>query len=194
LIHIFNTRKIPDNFEVHPELQKAYLYRNKVVTIFTTINYYIHIHDSNIPNLDRFRDLLDVLLKNTFSNGFLIHYRTGILISTNAFREDFEKVKREFQEFIWSLKMDCTIYENLNYIPFAFYRLPASKYYCNETKQWEFPVFEDKPVPEYFDHLALNYRQEMKRSEDASFKVRVDQTLERLTREIDLIKKQKQKK
>ena len=84
-----------------------------------------------------------------------------------------------------------SIYENLNYIPFSFYSLPNSQYYSNETKQWEFPIFEDKSLTAYFDHLAINYRQEMKRLEDVSFKERVDQTLERLTREIEQIKKAK---
>lgn len=70
LIHIFNTRKTPRYFEVHPELKKSYLYRNKIVTIFKTINYFIHIHDTNSVNLDRFRDLLDILLKNTSRMAF----------------------------------------------------------------------------------------------------------------------------
>ncbi len=116
-----------------------------------------------------------------------------MLISTRAFKGGFEKVKRNFQEFIWSFKLQCQIFENLNFIPFSFYHLPNSQYYFNETNRWEFPVFENKPITEYFNHLALNYRQEPKRLEDPSFKKRVGQTLERLTREITEIKKQQKK-
>ncbi len=193
LAHAFNTRKIPNNFEIYPLLKEFISYRIKLVTIYTTTRYFIHIYDPGNKNLDRYWKLLDLLLKNTFANGFVIHYRTGMLLSTNAFKEDFENVKQEFVEFIWSFKLECNIYENLNYIPFSFYHLPNSQYYCNETNHWEFPVFEDKQVTEYFDHLAVNYRQEIKRLDDDSFKIRLNQTLERLTREIDEIKKQQKK-
>ena len=193
LTHIFNTRKLPANFETHPVLKNIFAYRNKCTTFYSSINYIIHIFDPNNKSLDRHSELLQILLKNTFANGFLIQYKTGILISTNTFREDFEKVKREFQEFIWSFKLEYQIYENLNYIPFSFYHLPNSQYYSNITDKWEFPIFENKPVTEYFDHLAVNYRQEMKRLEDSDFKARVDQTVERLTNEIAEIKKQQRK-
>ncbi len=191
LIHIFNTRKIPTDFEIHPILKNYFSYRIKLVTIYSSTEYFIHIYDPRNKKLDRYWQLLDTLLKNTFANGFIIHYTTGLLISTNVFREDFERVKKEFLEFIWSFKLECRIYENLNFIPFSFYYLPNSSYYSNETNQWYFPLFEDKPVTEYFDHLAVNYRQELKRLEDVSFKTRVDQTLERLTTEIEQIKKAK---
>ncbi len=190
LTNIFNTRKIPSYFEIHPELRNYYSFRNKVVTFYSSINYLIHVFDPNNKDLDRYSELLEVLFKNSFSNGFIIHYRTGLLISTYAFREDFEKVEKEFKEFILSFKLECQIYENLNYIPFSFYHLPNSHYYSNENNQWEFPVFEDKPVTEYFDHLAINYKLEMKRLEDVSFKSKVNQTLERFNREIAEIKKQ----
>lgn len=193
LINIFNTRRIPPFFHLHPELKKWIFYRNRLATIYTSVNYFIHIYDISKKNLERFRELFDQLLKNTFSNGYIIHYKSGILISTRAFKEDFEKVKLNFKEFIWFFKLECNVYENLNFIPFSFYHLPNSRYYCNEINQWKFPVFEEKPVKEYFDHLAINYRQEMKRLEDASFKAKVDQTLERLTGEIAEIKEQQKK-
>lgn len=194
LIHIFNRKKLPLDFELHPVLHAAFSYRNKLVTFYSSIKYFIHIYEPRGKPLDYYWQLLDVLFKNTFSNGYIIHYKSGMLLSTNAFREDFEKVKREFIEFVWSFKLECEIYEGLIYIPFSFYYLPNSQYYSNATNEWEFPVFEDKPVTAYFDYLAVNYNQELKRLEDASFKASIDQTLERLTSEITEIKKQQEKK
>jgi hypothetical protein len=193
LIHIINTSKIPLDIEIHPEIKKSISYRNKLVTFYGSINYFIHIYDTKNKPLDRYWELFDILLKNTFSNGFIIHYKTGLLLSTNAFQEDFEKVRNSFMEFVWSFKLECRIYENLNYIPFSFYHLPNSTYYSNETNNWDFPVFEDKSIPEYFDHLAVNYKQEVKRLEDEKFKKRVEETLERLTKEIEEIKMTKNK-
>jgi len=193
-VHIVNTRTIPSDFELHPQLKNYITYRNKVVTLYSSINYFIHIYDPFNKNLDRYADLLKILFENTFSNGFIIQYRIGYLISTHAFRKDFEKVKKEFIEFIWSFKLECEIYENLNFIPFSFFHLPNSKYYSNETDKWDFPIFEEKSITKHSEHLAVNYRQEIKRLENPYFKVRVGQTLERLTREIAEIKKQKQKR
>ena len=194
LIHIFNTRRLPLDFEIHPILNNHFHYRLKLLTIYSTVHYLIHIYDPRNKKLDHYWQLLDVILKNTFANGYIIHYKTGLLLSTRAFKEDFERVKKEFQEFIWSFKLECKIYENLHYIPFSFYHLPNSFYYSNETQEWTFPLFEDKPVQEYFDHLAVNYRQEMKRLEKGKFKARVNDTVDKLTGEIAEIKKKRELK
>ena len=192
LIHIYNTRKLLLDFEAHPVLKNIFRYRIKLVTLYSSINYFIHIYDPKRKNLEQYWQLLDILLKNTFANGFIIHYKTGLLLSTNAFKKEFEKIKKEFLDFIWSFKLECKIYEDLNFIPFSFYHLPNSQYYSNDTNSWSFPEFEDKPVSEYYDHLAVNYKQEIKRLEDTAFKTRVDQTVERLNREITEIKNQQE--
>ncbi len=46
LINIFNTRKIPSSFHIHPELKKWIFYRNKLATIYTSVNYYILVKES----------------------------------------------------------------------------------------------------------------------------------------------------
>ena len=188
MIHLFNTRKNPLFYQINPKLKDCFTYRNKVATFYSSINYFILINDPKNKNLDRYWKLFDLLLKNTFSNGFIIHYRTGLLISTNAFREEFERVKKEFQEFFWSFKIECRIFENLNFIPFSFYYLPNSIYYSNETNQWNFPKFENKPVKEYFNHLAINYNQEIKNLQDVTFKNRDENALQLLSEEIKAIK------
>ena len=187
--HIFNTNKLPSGSEYHPELQKCYGLRNSVVRLFGSTHYLIQIFDPQQKKIDRFWEIFDLLLKNTFSNGFIIHYRSGLFISTHAFQEDFEPVRQNLLEFFWSFKLECHIYENLNYVPFSFYRLPPSNYYSAETQSWNFPLFEDKPVEYYFDHLARNYRLEASRLEDLSFKTKIDVTLNQLQTEIKTIKK-----
>jgi len=147
LAHLINIRKIPSNFEVHPLLRNIYSYRNKLVTFYSSTKYFIHIYDPNGKNIDRYADLFDVLLKNTFSNGYIVHYKTGIFLSTSSFKNDFNNVRNEFQEFIWSFKLDLDIFEGLNFIPFSFYHLPNSSYYSNEARNGYFQFLKIKQLP-----------------------------------------------
>ncbi len=77
LLHIFTTRKIKSGFQVHPELRNFIHYRNKITLLYTSINYFLHIYDPNGRDLSRIRKMFDILIKNIFSNGFIVHYYSG---------------------------------------------------------------------------------------------------------------------
>jgi len=57
----------------------------------------------------------------------------------------------------------------------------------------EFSMFEDKPGTHFFDHLLINYKEELKRLENVTFKNKTNLVYQTLTKEIQSIKEVKQK-
>ncbi len=113
------------------------------------------------------------------------------LISTNALKSDFEKEERNLKEFAWSFKLEISIYENLNYIPFSFYRLPSSSFYSNKTNTWEFPNYQENSIKDYYSHLAINQKIEEKRLVDSNFNSKMEIELQRYMSEIENIENQR---
>ena len=72
LIHLFNTRKLPNFHEIHPISKYLITYRNKLVNFYSTINYFIYIYDPKSRTIAKYSTLFLKLLRNTFANGYII--------------------------------------------------------------------------------------------------------------------------
>jgi hypothetical protein len=188
IIHLFNTRKLPYNHEIHPISKHLIMYRNKIVNFYATTNYFIYIYDIKGKTLTRYFDLLMNLIRNTFSNGYIIQSRTQLLISTFLFKKDFENQKESFVEFIYSFKLEIQIFENLNLVPFSFYQLPSSCYFETESSKWNFPFYQEQSINDLMTHQIQNLELERSRLQNNTFRKRIQDYLENWTNKITALK------
>ena len=190
IIHLFNTRKLPRKHYLHPLSQQFFSYRNKLVNFYSTTSYFIYIFDAdNKKIVPQQLEMITTLLKNTFSNGFIIQSKSAFLVSTFLFKHDFEKQKNSFLEFFYILKLEVQIYENLNYTPFSFYHTPNSTYYNTEENFWNFPVYQDKSIEELMNYQVENLQAERNRLQDPVFKERVEYFFDTWSQEVEALNK-----
>ncbi len=187
IIHLFNTRNLPIDHEIHPLSRHLFTYRNKIVTFYSTINYFIYIYDIKGKTLPRYGNLFVDLIKNTFSNGYVIQSNKSLLVSTFLFKQDFESEKESLQELVYSFKLEISIHENLNLVPFSFYQLPASTYYNTEEENWMFPQFKEQNIKELLTYQIKNLELEKNRLKSQEFKRRLQNFRENLTKEIQFL-------
>ena len=188
-VHLLNTRKFPDDHHVHPISKHLLSYRNKIVNFYGTTAYFIYIYESNGKIITTQTDLIIKLLKNTFSNGFIIKSKSAFLVSTYLFKEDFEKQKQSFIEFFNFFKLEVKIFEDLNYTSFSFYYIPNSTYYNTEENTWKFPVYQDKSIEELMNYQAKNLQVERNRLLDPVFKQRVEDFFDTWSQEVEALNK-----
>jgi hypothetical protein len=188
LIHLFNTRKLPINHQSHPLSKQFYSYRNKVVNFFGSTNYFIYIFDSTGKSISSISETITILIKNTFSNGYIIQFNSGFFISTFLFKKDFDQQKTLFIDFFHSFKLEILIYESLNFIPFSFYQISNSTYFNIENGNWSFPLFSDQDISEQMRYQLKNLEKEKKRLEDQAFNLRVNKFLNNWKDEINALK------
>ena len=187
-IHLLNSRRFPDDHYVHPVSKHLFTYRNKVVNFYATTGYFIYIYEPNGKIIKTQSDLIVTLLKNTFSNGFIIKSKSAFLVSTLLFKNDFEKQKASFIEFFIYFKLEVQIFENLNYTPFSFYYIPSSTHFNVETNSWQFPLYQEKPIEELMQYQVANLQSERSKLQDAVFKQRVDNFYEIWSKEVASLK------
>ncbi len=185
LIHLYNTRKLPINHEIHPVSKYLITYRNKIVNFYGSTNFFIYIYDSRHKSLSRFSDLLVKLLRNTFSNGYIIQGDSYLLISTFLFRQDFEQAQQSLFEFVYSFKLEIKLFENLHLIPFSFYQIPPSIYFNSADNQWYFPNYQEDSLENVQKYQIKNLELERSRLQNAQFKQRRDEYVDTLTHEIN---------
>ena len=190
IIHLFNTRKLPLDHEIHPISRHLITYRNKIVNFYGTTNYFIYIYDIKGRTLPRYINLFMDLIKNTFSNGYIIQSKRQLLISTFLFKEDFESRKEAFLEFVYSFKIEIEIFENLNLVPFSFFHLPSSNYFDTEENEWNFPSFEEQSIEELLNYQIRNLELERSMLQNENFKGRILSYLDNWTNEINYLKEQ----
>ena len=189
LIHLFNTRRLPIDHQIHPVSQYYFPYRNKIVNFYGSTNYFIYIFEPERRIITTNVDLITTLLKNTFANGYVIQSKSGFLISTFLFKKDFENIRSSFIEFFQLFKLEVVIYEDLNLIPFSFYQIPYSLYFDPENTSWQFPVYQEQPIPERMKYQLANFTAEQARLEDPLFASRVSNYLTNWTSEITSLRK-----
>lgn len=173
LIHLFNTRRLPLNHQIHPVSQYYFSYRNKLVNFYGTTNYFIYIFQPDGKIIPSNVDLFVTLLKNTFPNGYVIQSRSAFLISTFLFKKDFEKIQSSFIDFFLLFNLKVRIFENLNLISFSFYQIPNSTYFDRNTYKWNFPIFQEKDVSELIHYQIDNLNAEKASLNNPDFASRV---------------------
>ena len=188
LIHIFNSRKLPSGYANHPLSKYLFSYRNKLANFFATTNYFIHIFEPKGKKISNISNLLVKLLRNSFSNGYIIEYKSGLLLSTFVYKEDLEREKQNLFEFFHSMKLEIMIYNNLNIVPFSFYQIPNSNYFENEKNTWSLPNYIDQEIDQLMKYQLINYEKERKRIENEQFKKRVNDYIENWSKEIQSLK------
>lgn len=187
LIHIFNTRKLPSNHQIHPLSTFLFNYRIKIVNFYSTIRYFIYINDPKNNINSKSMNFLIILLRNCFSNGYIIQNKNSFLISTFLFKKDFENIKKSFLEFFIFFKLEVKIFENLNFSPISFYYTPNSTYFSTEDNSWKFPNFQNKAIRDLIRYQIDNLELERLRLKDKKFNNRIDNYLENWTNEINSI-------
>ena len=188
IIQLFNTRNLPVNHQLHPISKHLIMYRNKIVNFYATTNYFIYVYDIKGKVIPRYVNILINLIKNTFSNGYIIQSRSSLLISTFLFKKDFEKQKESFIELIYLFSLEIQIYENLNIIPFSFYQLPSSRYFDVDVNKWNFPIFKEMGSEDLLSYQIKNLELERSRQNDKIFEQRIRNFLETWKKEIAFLK------
>jgi hypothetical protein len=159
-----------------------------VVNFFGSTNYFIYIFDSTGKSISSISETITILIKNTFSNGYIIQFNSGFFISTFLFKKDFDQQKTLFIDFFHSFKLEILIYESLNFIPFSFYQISNSTYFNIENGNWSFPLFSDQDISEQMRYQLKNLEKEKKRLEDQAFNLRVNKFLNNWKDEINALK------